>query len=88
MPRYNNAGKNVSAAVHASRGHQCSFCEKVSFGNGGQVAHARSHVRKGEAVELLKEYPVWPPMSSRLFLAPDDEKVQEYLDKGFVRIEP
>ena len=80
-------GRRRSSMTHARRGHQCGLCERVSFGNGGQVAHGRSHVRRGEAVELLKEYPTYPPISSRLFLAPDDERVAKYLTDGFRKIE-
>jgi hypothetical protein len=39
-------------------------------------------------VELVKHYGTYPPMSSRLFLAPKDEKVARYLSEGFMRVEP
>ena len=69
--------------THASRGHECKFCGKVSFGNGGEVAHGRSHVRRGESVELVKHYATYPPMSHRVFLATNDPAVQEWVAKGF-----
>lgn len=71
--------------THATRGHACDLpaCDVVSFGNGGRVAHGRGHVRRGEAVELVKEYE-FPGMSpSRLFLTPEDPKVAELLRRGF-----
>lgn len=73
--------------THARRGHTCSLCGRVVFGNGGEVSHGRGHVNRGEAVELLREYPSTPPMSSRLFLAPDDERIPGMLGKGFRRVE-
>jgi len=88
MPRYDSSGKNRSAMVHASRGHQCSFCDKVSFGNGGQVSHGRKHVRAGEAVELVKHYGGYPPMTSRFFVAVDDtERIAKWESEGFSRVE-
>jgi hypothetical protein len=69
--------------THAQHGHECSFCGQVSFGNGGKVAHARSHVRRGEAVELVKNYDTYPPMSTRRFFTPDDPEIQRALDRGF-----
>jgi len=69
--------------THAKRGHKCEFCDQVSFGNGGKIAHARSHVRRSEAVELVKQYATYPPMSSRLYFTPGDAEIQRALDRGF-----
>lgn len=80
---YTSNGKRLSSMTHARRGHECQFCGQVSFGNGGKVAHARSHVRRGEAVELVKNYATYPPMSTRQFFTPDDPGVQRALDSGF-----
>jgi hypothetical protein len=85
---YDAAGKRISSKVHARRGHSCSFCDKVSFGNGGQVAHARTHVRSGEAVELVKDlfYP-FPP--SRIFLpAGNDDQIARFVDDGYAIVPP
>ena len=86
---YLSDGRRRSSMTHATRGHKCGLCERVSFGNGGQVAHGRSHVRRGEAIELFKEYPAYgmPALSSRLFLAPDDERVAKYLADGYRKID-
>jgi hypothetical protein len=72
--------------THARRGHPCAFCERVVFGNGGEVAHGRSHVRRGEAVELVKHYGGYPPLLSRLFLATDDGLIAEMLAEGFEQV--
>lgn len=85
---YTNNGKRRSSMTHARRGHECSLCGVVVFGNGGQVAHGRAHVRRGEAVELLKEYATLPHMSTRLFLRADDEKIPRLLGEGFRTVEP
>lgn len=71
--------------THASRGHTCSLCGRVVFGNGGETAHGRGHVRRGEAVELVKHYfGGYPPMSPvRVFLAPGDAKIADFLGRGF-----
>jgi hypothetical protein len=79
-------GKRLSSMTHAKRWHECQFCGRVSFGNGGKVAHARSHVRKDEAVELVKYWATYPPMTSRLFLSPNDPDVSRLLKEGFVSI--
>lgn len=54
--RYRADGKRLSSMVHATRGHDCSICAERVFGNGGYVSHSRKHVRRGEAVELIKHY--------------------------------
>lgn len=77
-------GRRRSSMTHARRGHKCSLCERVAFGNGGQVSHGRGHVRRGEAVELVKWYD-WQT-SSRMFLAPDDERIPGMLANGFQRV--
>lgn len=82
---YTSDGKRKSSMTHARRGHKCSFCDRTVFGNGGQVSHARSHVKRGEAVELVKDYAIYPPMTSRIFLAPDDPAIERMLSNGFER---
>lgn len=84
---YATGGKRRSSQTHARRGHQCQFCEAVSFGNGGQVAHARKHVRAGEAVELVKHWPSIPS-PSRLFLpSGDTERIERFIADGYA-VEP
>jgi hypothetical protein len=83
---YTSDGRRISSMTHARRGKDCEFCGKRVYGNGGQVSHARGHVRRGEAVELLKEYDTWPPTSSRLFLTPDDARVQAYIARDFHKV--
>jgi hypothetical protein len=83
---YTGNGKRRSSMTHAKRGHRCEFCGKVSFGNGGKVSHARHHVRHNEAIELVKYHATYPPMTSRLFLAPDDPNIARLLKEGFVSI--
>ena len=84
---YDGAGKRISSKTHARRGHQCPFCARTVFGNGGQVSHARSHVTRGEAVEMLKEYATYPPITSRLFLASDDPRIHQMLSEGYTLID-
>lgn len=85
--RYTANGKRLSSMTHARRGHHCDFCDYVAFGNGGQVSHARKHVREGKAVELLKEFATYPPMSTRRFLAIQDPRIPTMLADGFRFIE-
>ena len=85
---YTADGRRRSSMTHASRGDECSLCGKVVFGNGGKVAHGRSHVKRGEAVELLKEYRGYPPLSTREFFAPDDPIVEKWLADGFHIVYP
>jgi hypothetical protein len=69
--------------THARRGHDCPLCGKRVFGNGGKVAHARGHVRKGELVELVKWYSTLPS-PSRLFIDPaDTERIARNVELGF-----
>lgn len=72
---YTSDGRRRSSMTHARRGHACDFCDKTVYGNGGNVAHARSHVRSGEAVELLKEFPTYPPMST--------ERIDRFIADGY-----
>ena len=83
--RYTADGRRKSSMVHATRGHECAFCDVVAFGNGGTVAHSRAHVRRGEAVELVKHYDGFAGCS-RLFLAVGDERIERYLSDGFERV--
>jgi hypothetical protein len=82
---YNSAGKRLSSMTHAARGHDCNLCGERVFGNGGQVSHGRGHVRRGEAIELVK-YFGFIQSPSRLFLAPDDVRVDEFLARGFEQV--
>ena len=84
---YTSDGRRRSSMTHTRRGHRCELCERTVFGNGGQVAHGRGHVRRGEAVELVKHYGTYPPISTRFFLTPDDERVARYLAEGFEQVE-
>ena len=84
---YTADGRRKSSMTHARRGHTCPFCGAVSYGNGGQVAHARSHVRKGEAVELIRWYPD-KPSPGRVFLAADDtERINRFRDWGYAEVD-
>jgi hypothetical protein len=83
---YTSNGKRLSAMTHAKHGHDCDICGKRVFGNGGETSHGRAHVRRGEAVELLKEYATYPPTSMRVFLPSEDQRVDEFLGRGFGRV--
>lgn len=80
---YTSDGRRRSSMTHATRGHECELCGRVVFGNGGEVSHGRRHVRRGEAVELVKHYETYPPMSNRVFLAPDDERRAFFTGRGY-----
>lgn len=81
--RYTGDGRRKSSMTHAKRGHTCDFCGRVVFGNGGEVSHARAHVKRGEAVELTKPR-VYDYGISRIFLAADDtERIQRFLADGY-----
>ena len=82
MSAYTGDGRRRSSMTHARRGHECSLCGKVVFGNGGKVAHGRGHVKRGEAVELVKYYATLAS-PSRFFLAPDDERIERFKADGF-----
>lgn len=74
--------------THATHGHPCDFCDFVAYGNGGVVAHGRRHVRRSEAVELFKDYGL-EGLTSRIFLAFDDQdRIDDFLGRGFIRVEP
>lgn len=80
---YDAAGKRNSSNTHARRPHPCEFCDSISHGNDGRVAHARRHVRADETVELVK----WYSMSvspSRIFLPADaSERIDRFLQQGY-----
>lgn len=82
--RYTADGRRRSSMTHAGRGHDCDLCGTVSFGNGGRVSHGRGHVRRGEAVELFRQYD--ERTSSRLFLAPGDERIARFKAQGFQEV--
>jgi hypothetical protein len=70
--------------THANRSHTCELCGHVGWGNGAVAAHGRAHVRRGEAVELLKVY--GGGQSMRVFVpAGDAAVVDEWLGRGFER---
>ena len=82
--RYTADGKRRSSQTHARRGHQCPFCPKVAYGNGGQVSHARWHVARGQAVELVKHFGTYPPMVNRTFVPTDDtERIEQLKSNGY-----
>lgn len=84
--RYTAGGKRRSSQTHARRGHQCQFCDAVSYGNGGKVAHARKHVRNGEAIELEKWHPL-VSRASRVFLPVDDAgRIARFIADGYVKV--
>lgn len=84
--RYTADGKRLSSMTHARRCHPCEFCDRAPFGNGGMVAHARSHVRSGQAVELVIEYPYTG--TSRIFLpSADTDRIRRFIDDGYVIVE-
>lgn len=85
---YTSDGKRRSSQTHARRSHKCGFCEAVSYGNGGKVAHARRHVREGIAVELEKHWP-YPMSPSRLFLPVGDaERIARFVEDGYLIVRP
>jgi hypothetical protein len=70
--------------AHASRGYKCELCGQTVFGNGGKVSHGRAHVRRSEAVELVKDYASYPLMTSRVFIAAEDKtRIEDLLNSGF-----
>jgi len=79
------AGKRLSAKTHATRGHACELCGEIPHGNGGRVAHARRHVRAGEAVELVKWYSTMASPSRIFLLAGDDERIARFEAEGYER---
>lgn len=84
---YTADGRRRSSMTHAKRGHKCEFCDRTVFGNGGKVSHGRAHVARGEAVEMVKHYPIYPPIVSRIFVAAgDNETIGRLADSGFDRV--
>lgn len=83
--RYTADGRRRSSMTHAKIGHKCELpgCDFVAFGNGGVVSHGRGHVRRGEAVELVKHYEYGGMSPSRVFLAPGDPQVAVLRGRGF-----
>lgn len=72
-----------AARVHAGRSEECGFCGRRVFGNGGKVAHARSHVRRGEAVELVRFFDLVTG-TGRIFLRTDDaERIERFIASGY-----
>lgn len=84
---YTSDGRRRSSMTHAKRGHQCAICPQYVFGNGGEVSHGRAHVRRGEAVELVKHYG-YDMSPWRAFLLPDDPRIEEFILRGAERVEP
>lgn len=74
-----------AARAHARRGHECSLCGRIVFGNGGQVSHGRAHVRRGEAVELEKYYGLGSVgQYVRAFLpVADTDRIAGFLERGY-----
>jgi hypothetical protein len=70
--------------THASRQHTCELCGQVGNGNGFRAAHGRAHVRRGEAVELVRHYGMVGVSPSRLFIdATDRVKIADLEARGF-----
>lgn len=80
--RYTSDGRRKSSMTHATRGKACQFCGRVVFGNGGKTSHARSHVRAGDAVELVREFGL-PVGTSRVFLASTAD-LTDWLARGYM----
>lgn len=81
---YTSGGKRLSSMTHARRAHTCDLCGKVGHGNGAETAHGRAHVRRGEAVEMVREYAMVGVSPSRIFIPPGDAaRMTDLLDRGF-----
>lgn len=74
-------GRRRSSMTHASRRYSCQFCDRTVYGNGGKVAHARAHVRAGQAVEWVKQYP--DGSTGRVFLLPDDTRAGWFAEHNY-----
>lgn len=87
--RYTADGRRRSSMTHAERSHTCDLpgCGQVGWGNGFNTSHGRAHVRRGEAVELVREYEFVGMSPSRRFLAPGDPQIQELLARGFQEVQ-
>ena len=83
--QYTADGRRKSSMTHAKHRHTCALCGHWWYGNGGAAQHGRAHVRKGEAVELVKEYG-FGQSPTRFFWPPDDPRIEEYLANGFQRV--
>lgn len=88
MSRYTTNGKRISSMTHAKRSRTCDLCGHVGFGNGAETAHGRSHVRRGEAVELVRHYAMVGVAPSRLFLPPGDPRIADARSRGYVEETP
>ena len=83
MSAYTADGKRRSSQTHARRNYLCDVCGVYSSGNGGTVAHARSHVRSGEVVELVKWHSMLPS-PTRVFLPVDEvDRIAAFAADGF-----
>jgi hypothetical protein len=83
---YTSDGRRRSSMTHAKRGHDCAICPERVYGNGGVVSHGRAHVRRGEAVELVKHYP-YEISPWRAFFPVGDPRIDEMIAKGAERVE-
>jgi hypothetical protein len=87
--RYTADGRRISSMTHARRSHTCELCGHVGFGNGAETAHGRAHVRRGEAVEMVREYAMVGIAPSRVFVAPTDTaRVEDLRGRGFAEATP
>lgn len=90
--RYTADGRRRSSMTHATRSQECDLpnCAFKAYGNGGVVSHGRGHVRRGEAVELVKGhtadgYAYDSPV--RVFLPVNDtDQIAELLARGFEQV--
>lgn len=70
------------APVRNRRGWPCGICPAIIYGNAGQVAHGRAHVRRGDAVELASQH-----AGGRVFLPAGDARIASFLARGFVEVQ-
>ena len=81
-------GRRLSSMTHAKRQHTCDLCGQTGYGNGFAAQHGRAHVRRGEAVEFVRQEEYHPYPVSRAFVAVDDaERIAWFLGRGFHREE-
>ena len=82
--RYTADGRRISSMTHAKRSHTCDLCGHVGFGNGSEASHGRAHVRRGEAVEMVREYAMVGVSPSRIFVDPaDTTRLAELRQRGY-----